>query len=83
MWTSDGFVEPDPYFDGVPVNQVFIDALSEDTPPDYYTADYAQALRAFTDAQTTVLLDGADPQQALDQAAEQLAQQTGRSVAGS
>lgn len=81
MWKTDAFTGPNDYFNGEHVNQLFIDALSEDTPPDYYTADYARALKAYTDAQTQVLLSGADPREALDGAAELLHQQTGRAIA--
>jgi lactose/L-arabinose transport system substrate-binding protein len=81
MWETEAFTEPNEYFDGELVNQLFIEALSEDTPPDYYTSDYAQALKAYTDAQTQVLVSGADPQEALDGAAELVAQQTGREIA--
>jgi lactose/L-arabinose transport system substrate-binding protein len=82
MWETDAFTAPNPYFEGELVNQLFVQALSEDTPPDYYTSDYAKALKAYTDAQTQVLLSGADPQSALDGAADLLAQQTGREIAG-
>lgn len=82
MWETEAFGEPNEYFDGALVNQLFIEALSEDTPPDYYTSDYAQALRAYTDAQTQVLVSGADPTDALTAAAELLADQTGREIAG-
>ncbi|TXK18559.1 ABC transporter substrate-binding protein [Homoserinibacter sp. GY 40078] len=81
MWSTDAFTAPNDYFDGELVNQLFVEALSEDTPPDYYTSDYAKALKAYTDAQTQVLLSGADPQEALDAAADLLAQQTGRDIA--
>ncbi|QZN85400.1 sugar ABC transporter substrate-binding protein [Cellulomonas sp. C5510] len=83
MWETEDFSAPNEYFDGMKVNQLFIEALSQDTPPDYYTADYARALRAYTDAQTRVLVSGADPQEALDEAAELLAGQTGRDIADS
>jgi lactose/L-arabinose transport system substrate-binding protein len=82
MWETEAFTAPNEYFEGELVNQLFIEALSEDTPPDYYTSDYAQALKAYTDAQTQVLLEGADPKEALDGAADLLAGQTGREIAG-
>ena len=46
-----------------------------------YTSDYARALKAYVDAQTRVVLKGADPKTALDEAANQVAQQTGRKLA--
>lgn len=82
MWDTDAFTAPNEYFDGKLVNQLFVDALNEKTPPDYYTADYARALKAYTDAQTQVLLSGAEPKAALDSAADLLAGQTGRKIAG-
>jgi lactose/L-arabinose transport system substrate-binding protein len=82
MWETDAFTGPNPYFNDEKVNQLFVEALSEDTPPDYYTSDYAQALKAYSDAQTQVLLEGADPQEAMDAAAELLKGQTGREIAG-
>jgi len=46
-----------------------------------YTTDYARALKAYTDAQTQVLLSGADPKTVLDEAAALVAGQTGRTIA--
>lgn len=81
MLASEGFAEPNEYFGGQAPNQVFIDELAQDTPVVNYTSDYARALKAYTDAQTRVLLSGAEPQEAMDAAAEQVAQQTGRKLA--
>jgi lactose/L-arabinose transport system substrate-binding protein len=81
MLESDGFAAPSDYFGGQSPNAIFIAELAQDTPALNYTSDYARALKAYTDAQTRVLLSGADPQQALDEAADQVAQQTGRELA--
>ncbi len=81
MLESEGFVAPSKYFGGQKVNQVFIDELHQDTPAVNYTSDYARALKAYVDAQTRVVLKGADPKTALDEAANQVAQQTGRKLA--
>ncbi|RZU66639.1 carbohydrate ABC transporter substrate-binding protein (CUT1 family) [Microterricola gilva] len=81
MLESPGFVAPNEYFGGTEVNQIFIDELNQDTPVVNYTSDYARALKAYVDAQTRVLLQGADPQTELDAAAEQVAQATGRTLA--
>lgn len=81
MLESEGFVAPSKYFSGQKVNQIFIDELNQDTPAVNYTSDYARALKAYVDAQTRVLLKGADPKAALDEAANQVAQQTGRKLA--
>ncbi|MEV4951825.1 ABC transporter substrate-binding protein [Paenarthrobacter nitroguajacolicus] len=81
MLESEGFVAPNEFFGGQKVNQIFIDELNQDTPAVNYTSDYARALKAYVDAQTRVVLKGADPKAALDEAAEQVAQQTGRKLA--
>lgn len=81
MLESDGFVKPSDYFGGAKINQFFIDELAQKTPTVNYTTDYARALKAYDDAQTQVLLSGADPKKVLDDAAALVAQQTGRKVA--
>jgi lactose/L-arabinose transport system substrate-binding protein len=81
MWNTSAFQQPDAYFGGLNTSKLVINALNQKTPPDYYTKDYAEALKVFDDAQTQVLVSGADPKQALDQAASLLAQQTGRKIA--
>jgi lactose/L-arabinose transport system substrate-binding protein len=80
MWDTDAFKADNDYF-GINTNDLVIDALNQKTPPDYYTKDYAKALKAYDDAQTQVLVSGADPKKALDDAAGLLAQQTGRKIA--
>ncbi|MDR0283733.1 MAG: sugar ABC transporter substrate-binding protein [Propionibacteriaceae bacterium] len=79
--TSTSFSKPVDYYGGARVNDIFISQLDEDTPVVNYTSDYARALKALDDAQTQVLLEGADPQTVLDAAAELVAQQTGRTIA--
>ncbi|WP_081709966.1 ABC transporter substrate-binding protein [Arthrobacter sp. 35W] len=81
MLDSDGFVAPNAFFGGEKVNQIFIDELNQDTPAVNYTSDYARALKAYVDVQTRVVLKGADPKTELDEAAKQVAQQTGRKLA--
>lgn len=80
MLESPGFVEKSDYFDAE-VNKFFIDELSQPTPTINYTTDYARALKAYVDAQTQVLLQGADPKTVLDEAAALVAGQTGRTIA--
>ncbi|WP_265520807.1 ABC transporter substrate-binding protein [Oerskovia flava] len=82
VWQTPDFVTPSEYFGGQSPNEVFVDQLGQDLPTTNFTSDYAQALKAVTDAQTQVLLSGADPQAALEAAEKQLASQTGRSIAG-
>ncbi|MFF2383240.1 ABC transporter substrate-binding protein [Streptomyces sp. NPDC058108] len=80
MWDTAGFKESDPYF-GFNTNELVIKALSQKTPPDFYTKDFPKALKVYDDAQTQVLVKGADPKAALDKAAKLLAQQTSRKIA--
>ncbi|MFJ5829715.1 ABC transporter substrate-binding protein [Streptomyces sp. NPDC093089] len=69
------------FFSGQKKGEVFLGALKADSPAFNYTADYARALKATTDAQTKVLLAGTDPAKVLREAADQLARQTGRKKA--
>ena len=69
-----------PYFNDKPIYRMFADQVP-DIPNAYYTEDYARALERSVDAQSQVLLDGGDPEEALTQAAEQLAQETDREIA--
>jgi lactose/L-arabinose transport system substrate-binding protein len=69
-----------PYFNDQPIFRMFADEVP-DIPAAYYTEDYARALERSVDAQSQVLLDGGDPEQALNRAAEQLAQETDREIA--
>lgn len=74
------FEEPVEYFSNEPIYDTFADEV-ENIPEAYYTEDYARALERSVDAQARVLLDGGDPRSSLDQAAEQLAQDTDREIA--
>lgn len=78
---SPDFSAPSEYFGGQKVNDIFIDELAQNTPVINYTSDYARALKAYTDAQSQVLLEGADPHEVLTAAAEQVASQTNRKIA--
>ncbi|WP_051798788.1 ABC transporter substrate-binding protein [Catenuloplanes japonicus] len=81
MWETEEFKAPSTYFEGLNVNEFFVGELKKETSPSYYTKDYARALKAYTDAQSQVLLKGADPKTALDEAAKVLAGQTKRDIA--
>lgn len=72
------FHEPSAFFGGQKKGEIFLAALKAPQPAVNYTADYARALKLVTDAQSKVLLKGADPARVLREAADQLAQQTGR-----
>ncbi|GHG24538.1 ABC transporter substrate-binding protein [Streptomyces filamentosus] len=75
------FHEPSAFFGGQKKGEVFLAALKAPSPPVNYTADYSRALKLVTDAQTKVLLKGADPAAVLRDAAAELARQTGRKAA--
>ncbi|MCB5168062.1 sugar ABC transporter substrate-binding protein [Streptomyces bambusae] len=72
------FHEPSAFFSGQKRGEIFLAALKAPQPAFHYTADYARALKLVTDAQSKVLLKGADPAAVLKEAADQLARQTGR-----
>ncbi|WP_405800899.1 ABC transporter substrate-binding protein [Streptomyces sp. NBC_01506] len=74
------FHAPSTFFSGQKKGEIFYEALRAPSPAFNYTADYARALKVVTDAQTKVLLKGADPATVLKAAADQLAKQTGRKV---
>ncbi|MFG2630240.1 ABC transporter substrate-binding protein [Streptomyces sp. NPDC048473] len=72
------FHERSAFFSGQKKGEIFLEALKAPSPAFNYTSDYARALKLVTDAQSKVLLKGADPAKVLKEAAEQLAKQTGR-----
>ncbi|KOV38702.1 ABC transporter substrate-binding protein [Streptomyces sp. XY431] len=74
------YSEPSAYYGGQPVLKTFTDLLSEGGDATNYSGDYARALKLVSDAQTKVLVKGGDPAEALQDAAKQLAQQTGRKI---
>ncbi|MFF0424693.1 ABC transporter substrate-binding protein [Streptomyces sp. NPDC004520] len=75
------FHQPSAFFSGQREGEVFLDALKAPSPAVNYTSDYARALKLVTDAQSKVLLKGADPAKVLTDAARELARQTGRKTA--
>ncbi|MFJ9810458.1 ABC transporter substrate-binding protein [Streptomyces sp. NPDC101158] len=75
------FHEPSAFFSGQRKGEIFLAALKEPSPAVNYTSDYARALKLVTDAQSKVLLKGADPASVLREAAGELARQTGRKAA--
>lgn len=72
---------PSAYYGGQPVLRTFADLAVDGGDPTNYSGDYARALKLAGDAQTKVFLKGGDPAAVLQDAAKQLAQQTGRSIA--
>ncbi|WP_031071564.1 extracellular solute-binding protein [Streptomyces sp. NRRL WC-3742] len=75
------YSRPSAYYGGQPVLKTFAGLASAGGDPTNYSGDYARALKLASDAQTKVLLRKADPAAVLQDAARQLAQQTGRTTA--
>ncbi|MEV4347848.1 sugar ABC transporter substrate-binding protein [Actinoplanes sp. NPDC049596] len=75
------FSAPDAYYGGQNPKQLFASELKAKSAKLNYTSDYAQALKAYDDAQTAVLLRNADPATELQKAAKLVATQTGRELA--
>ncbi|MFI6290239.1 ABC transporter substrate-binding protein [Nonomuraea sp. NPDC050790] len=74
------FHEASPFFSGQKKGEIFFESLKQPSYVTNYSADYPRALKAVTDAQTRVLLKGADPAAVLKEAADLIAGQTGRKV---
>ncbi|MEU6979243.1 MULTISPECIES: sugar ABC transporter substrate-binding protein [unclassified Streptomyces] len=75
------FSAPHPFYGGQQVLRSFVTSLGPGAAATNFTGDYSRALKFAADAQTQVLLKGADPAAVLKAAADQLAQQTGRKQA--
>jgi lactose/L-arabinose transport system substrate-binding protein len=75
------FTKESDYFGGQPVYELFAEQTAQ-IPAVNYTSDYAKALDIVANAVVTSVLNGQDPQAALDGAAEQIATATGREIAG-
>jgi lactose/L-arabinose transport system substrate-binding protein len=77
---SDSFYStPDPFFSNKPIWQTFAKEIPQ-IKPAYYTKDYDLALTAAANAQGEIL-NGSDPAKALEKAANDLKNQTGRELA--
>ncbi|GGI03528.1 ABC transporter substrate-binding protein [Egicoccus halophilus] len=74
------FSEPRELFGGEPIFELFADTV-EDIPEVNYTEDFSEAQEIVINAQADILLEGADPETRLQEAAELIASQTGRDVA--
>ena len=75
------FQEPSEYFGGEKVYELFA-TLTGEIPEISFSADSSQASDLLGNTVSQVVLNGADPKQALDDAAKQLANATGRKIAG-
>jgi len=74
------FSEPREYFGDDAIYETFAETV-EDIPPVNYTEDFAEAQEIMIDAQADILLEGADPAERLQEAAELISNQTGRQIA--
>ncbi|MBV2156718.1 extracellular solute-binding protein [Kitasatospora sp. SUK 42] len=75
------FAKPSAYFGGESPLKTFAELAVDGGDPTNFSGDYARALKLASDAQTKVFLKGGDPAAVLQDAAKQLAQQTGRTIA--
>lgn len=78
---AEYFAAPQEYFDGQPVYELFAEQTAN-IPPIVFTTDNAKASDLVANAVVAAVLNGADPKQALDDAAQQIATATGREIAG-
>jgi len=74
------FSEPDDYFGGQKVYELFADQTAR-IPEITFTTDNAEAGDIVANAVVASVLNGADPQKSLDDAAAQIATATGREIA--
>lgn len=74
------FAEPQEYFGGQPVYELFAEQTAN-IPAITFTTDNAEASDIVANAVVAAVLNGADPQQALDDAAQQIATATDREIA--
>lgn len=79
--SQPAFSAADPYFGGEQQLRVFADLTSK-IPAISYTGDYAKASEIVANATAKAILNGEDPGKSLTDAANAVAQQTGRKVAG-
>ncbi|MFB6839728.1 ABC transporter substrate-binding protein [Streptomyces sp. NPDC056361] len=75
------FSAPHPFYGGQSVLRSFVESLDSGADATNFTGDYSRALKLASDAQSQVLIKGADPAEVLKAAAEQLSRQTGRKQA--
>ena len=79
-YEAELYDQPVAYFNNKPIWSVFAEQVA-DIPPSTYTKDFARGQSALVTAQAQVLTEGKDPAAALKDAADQLANQTGREIA--
>ncbi|MGV8894928.1 MAG: ABC transporter substrate-binding protein [Rhodoglobus sp.] len=74
------FQQPDPYFSGEKVYELFATETAK-IPSISYTSDNAKAQDMVANAVVASVINGADPQKTLDDVANQIANATGRKIA--
>lgn len=74
------FQQEDPYFSGQKVYELFAEQTAE-IPSIVYTSDNAKALDIVANAVVASVINGADPQKTLQDAAAEIATATGREIA--
>ncbi|MBN9105543.1 MAG: extracellular solute-binding protein [Propionibacteriaceae bacterium] len=79
--TEPIFNQPDKYFGGQKVYQLFAEQTAK-IPPVNFTGDAAKASDIVGNAVVAAVLNGKDPKTVLDDAAKQIATATGRQIAG-
>ncbi len=79
-YKADFYNQPVAYFNNQPIWKMFADQVSK-IPPATYTKDFAKGQAVLASAQAKVLTQGADPKAALEEAAAELANQSGREIA--
>ena len=79
--STDYFQQPQEYFGGQPVYEVFAEQTAN-IPAITFTTDNAKASDIVANAVVAAVLNGADPATVLQSAAEQIATATGRQIAG-
>ncbi|HEY9424379.1 MAG TPA: extracellular solute-binding protein [Microterricola sp.] len=77
---TEFFSEPQEYFGGQKVYELFAEQMAN-IPPITFTTDNAEASDIVANAVVAAVLNGADPATVLNDAAEQIATATGRSIA--
>ncbi|MFJ2576786.1 ABC transporter substrate-binding protein [Kitasatospora aureofaciens] len=79
-YSSPMYGAPSAFYGGQAVLRTFAELATDGGDATNYSGDYARALKLVSDAQTKVFLKGGDPAAVLQDAAKQLAQQTGRGI---
>lgn len=78
---AEAFHQPDEFYGGQKAVEVVVDGVKEGVSGLHFSSDYQRALAIWGAAQSRVLTQGADPNQALDEAAQQLSSETGVEIA--